>query len=71
MSESRLLVLVARYPHPRALARRAGARAFPALARLQHEGLVTRRHGLYVVTKRGQSELELRRALARTVACVL
>jgi DNA-binding PadR family transcriptional regulator len=68
MSEARLLVLVSCHPEPSVLARRAGAALFPALRRLEDDGLVTSRRGLYRVTRRGQSELELHQALARAVA---
>jgi hypothetical protein len=70
MSETLVLVLVARYPDPRALARRAGEKLFPLLERLEHEGFVTTRRGLYLVTRRGRKELALRLALARTIARV-
>jgi len=68
MSETGLLVLVSRYPHQAALARRAGAMLFPELERLRREGLVTGRGGRYRLTRRGRSELELRRALGRAIA---
>jgi hypothetical protein len=68
MSQARLLVLVDRYPQPVALARRVGAPLFPALRRLEDEGLVTTRRGLYRLTRRGHSELVLQRALACAVA---
>jgi hypothetical protein len=66
MSEARLLVLVARYPQPVALARRVGAPLFPALRRLEADGLVTTNRGLYRVTRRGRSELALQWALVRS-----
>lgn len=65
MSEARLLVLVDRYPQPVALARRVGAQLFPALRRLEADGLVTTHHGLYRVTHRGHNELALQLALTR------
>jgi hypothetical protein len=68
MSEARLLVLVDGYPQPVALARRVGAALFPALRRLEADGLVTTSRGLYRVTRRGHSELALQRALVRA-AC--
>jgi hypothetical protein len=68
MSEARLLVLVARYPHRVALARRAGSATFPLLRRLEHEGLVAVRGAELRITGRGKSELALRGALARTIA---
>ena len=65
MSEACLLVLVDRYPQPAALARRVGAPLFPALRRLEADGFVTTRRGVYRVTHRGHSELALQLALAR------
>ena len=67
MSEARLLVLVDRYPQPSALARRVGAQLFPALRRLEADGLVTTSRGLFLVTHRGHTELTLQRALAGAV----
>lgn len=69
MSRWQLLALVARYPHPRALARRAnGGSLFVGLRQLEAGGLVRRHGGLYRLTRRGDSELALTRALARLVA---
>jgi DNA-binding PadR family transcriptional regulator len=69
MAEARLLSLVLRYPHPTALARRADdGGVFAALRRLEARGLVTRRCGLYRVTRRGREELAMARAVARLVA---
>jgi len=69
MSEARLLWLVSRYPHVTALARLArDGSAFTVLRRLEANGLVTRRKGLYRLTRRGRSELELTVALARLIA---
>jgi predicted transcriptional regulator len=69
MAEPRLLMLVLRYPNPRALARRApGGRLFPALRRLEARGLVTRRRGEYRLTKRGREELTMAHALLRLLA---
>jgi len=69
MSELRLLALVARYPHPTALARRVrdGA-ALGALRSLERRGLVRRDRGGYRLTHDGRSELAMARALARIVA---
>jgi DNA-binding PadR family transcriptional regulator len=69
MSEARLLGLVMSYPHPTALARhvRDGS-AFPALRRFEARGLVSRRRGLYRLTKRGGDELAMSRALRRLLA---
>jgi DNA-binding PadR family transcriptional regulator len=72
MAEGFLLALVARYPHPVALARRVGGAALvPGLRRLERAGLVARRRGLYLVTERGRRELEFQRALCRTVVRAL
>jgi len=66
MSEARLLMLVAAYPQPTALARRAGdAGVFPALRSLESRGLVWRRRGLYRLTRRGRDELAMSRTVAR------
>jgi len=68
MAELALLSLVARHPHPRALARRAAsAQLFPALRRLERAGLVTRRRGLYRLTARGRAELSLALSLRAAV----
>jgi DNA-binding PadR family transcriptional regulator len=66
MGEALLLTLVARYPHPTALARhvRDGS-IFPALRRLEARGLVRRRRGLYRLTRCGRDELSFAWALAR------
>jgi DNA-binding PadR family transcriptional regulator len=68
MSEARLLALVRRYPHRRALARevRDGA-VFAALRRLEDRGLVLRRRETYALTRRGSEELALTRAVSRLV----
>ena len=69
MSEARLLSLVERYPHPRALVLRARDGAlFAGLRRLEERGLVVRRRGLYRLTCRGRSELSLTRTVARLLA---
>ena len=69
MSETRLLALVARYPHPAALGRHVRDRsAFAGLRRLERCGLVTRRRGLYRLTRRGHDELWTAHAVARLVA---
>src|SRR3954452_14172799 len=64
MSEARLLSIVARYPHSRALARRVPGSAFVLLRRLEARGLVSRRQGLYRLTRRGRQELDTARAVA-------
>jgi hypothetical protein len=69
MSEARVLSLVARYPNPAALARRAGgADVFDAIRRLQTNGLVYRRGGVYRLTRAGAREHALDRAVGRLVA---
>jgi hypothetical protein len=69
MSETRLLALVTRHPHPAALARAArGGALFPALRRLEERGLVTRRGGLYRLTRRGRDELSMSRAIVHLLA---
>jgi DNA-binding PadR family transcriptional regulator len=69
MSEARLLSLVERYPHPTALARRAGdGSLFTGLRRLEACGLLTRRRGQYRLTCRGRDELARVRAIARLAA---
>jgi hypothetical protein len=66
MSEAELLLMVRRYPEPRALARRVRAeQLFPGLERLEAYGLVRRRRGLYRLTRLGAHECELERALSR------
>jgi DNA-binding PadR family transcriptional regulator len=69
MSEARVLLLVAQYPHPTALARsvRDGS-VFVALRRLEAGGLLTRKRGQYRLTRRGERELALTRAILRLVA---
>jgi DNA-binding PadR family transcriptional regulator len=68
MSQAAVLCLLVRFPHPAALARCAGdGGVFAALRRLEQDGLVTRRRGLYRITTRGRRELALDRALRRAV----
>jgi hypothetical protein len=68
MSEAHVLALVARYPHPSALARRAAdATVFEGIRRLQAQGLVTRRGGLYRLTRHGAREDAVSKSLARLV----
>jgi len=58
MSEARVLALVMQHPHPSALARSARDRSlFQALRRLEARGCVTRRRGLYRLTRLGSDEL--------------
>lgn len=69
MSEPHVLSLVARYPHPSALARRAGDVAvFEGIRRLQASGLVYRRDGLYRLTGPGALEHALSQAIGRLVS---
>jgi hypothetical protein len=69
MSEVHVLSLVARYPHPSALARRAGdAALFDGIRRLQATGLVYRRDGLYRLTGQGAREHALSQAIGRLVS---
>jgi len=69
MTESRLLVLIARYPHQTALARRVrDGSVFSVLNRLERGGLVRRHGDLYRLTHRGQSELAMTRKLILLVA---
>jgi DNA-binding PadR family transcriptional regulator len=64
MSEARVLLLVRLYPHPRALARRVrDGSLFVVLRRLEACGLLRRQRGLYRLTRRGERELALTRAL--------
>ena len=69
MSETRLLLLVTRYPHPRALARRVQDGAlFERLRSLEHRGFVARSSGRYRLTRRGRDELAFAVAIARLVS---
>jgi DNA-binding PadR family transcriptional regulator len=69
MSDARVLFLVTQYPHPTALARRVrDGSVFVALRRLEACGLLRRRHGQYRLTRRGERELALTRALVRLIA---
>jgi hypothetical protein len=64
MSEIRVLFLVAQYPHPVALARRARDNSlFPALRHLEARGFLWRQQGQYRLTERGRTELALTHAL--------
>ena len=69
MSETRLLLLVLRFPHPTALARhlRDGA-VFAAVRRLEAHGFVRRGRGLYRLTAFGRAELEMTVALHQLMA---
>ena len=68
MSESALLSLLLRYPHPVAIARRVSAPLLQdGIRRLGHGGLVKRRGGVYRITERGRAALEFDEALAAIV----
>ncbi len=65
MGQLRILALVRRHPHPANLARTApGDATFTALQQLESHGLITRRHGLYRLTRQGRSELDMSQAIA-------
>lgn len=65
MSEGRLLSLVARYPHPTALARRTRDNSmFMTLHRLEAGGFLSRSAGNYRLTRRGRDELAMTRAVS-------
>ena len=65
MSDIRLLMLVARYPHRRSLARRVGKGSlFPHLRDLEQRGFVRRREDYYLLTRRGRHELSVATAVA-------
>jgi len=69
MAAAQLLCLVAKYPHPTALARRARDRSFfVGLRHLEGEGLVYRRKGLYRLTAAGYDELFAVDAVARLLS---
>jgi hypothetical protein len=69
MSDARLLSIVARYPHPTALARHLrDGRLFGALRRLEGRGLLTKRRGTYRLTRRGRDELDMTEMLTRLIA---
>jgi DNA-binding PadR family transcriptional regulator len=69
MSEARLLSLVEQYPHPTALARRVrDGSLFVGLRRLEAHGYLSRRRGLYRLTRRGRDELASLQRLVRLAA---
>jgi hypothetical protein len=69
MSEARLLSLVARHPHPTALARQVqDGSMFAGLDRLESRRLVRRERGSYRLTSHGRDELAWSRALTGLVA---
>jgi DNA-binding IclR family transcriptional regulator len=66
MSQTRLLALVARYPHLTALARNTRCEAvYPGLRTLERRGFVRRDRDQYRLTRRGRDELAMARAIAR------
>ena len=68
MSESWLLSMVFRYPHPKALARKAQDGAVIAgLRSLEGRGFVKRYRDHYRLTRRGRDELAMACAIARLV----
>lgn len=68
MSEAWLLSLVSRYPHPKALARKAqNATVFPGLRSLERRGFVKRYRDHYRLTRRGRDELAMACAITRLV----
>lgn len=72
MSERAVLALVVRYPHPTALARYArDPSVFVTLRRLESQGLVRRRRGLYRLTSRARHELDTAHAVIRLLARAL
>lgn len=72
MSEAQLLSLVRRYPDRTALARQvADGSVFAGLRRLEDGGLVRRERSRYRLTRRGERELVMTRALARLLARTL
>jgi len=69
MFEARLLGLVRRHPDPVALARKVrDGSLFATLGHLEDRGLVTKRRGLYRLTRYGRQELWWASAVARLVA---
>ena len=69
MSEAGVLSLVARYPHPTALARRVrDGSMFMALRRLEARGLLRRQDGNYLLTHRGRDELAMAHVMVRLLA---
>ena len=68
MSEAWLLSMVFRYPHPKALARKARNGAVIAgLRSLERRGLVKRYRDHYRLTRRGRNELAMALAISRLV----
>ena len=66
MSEAWLLSMVFRYPHPKALARKAqNGAVIASLRSLERRGLVTRYPDRYRLTRRGRDELAMACAIAR------
>jgi len=68
MSEAWLLSMVFRYPHPKALARKAQNEAVIAGVRsLERRGLVKCYRDHYRLTRRGRDELAMALAISRLV----
>ena len=68
MSEAWLLSMVFRYPHPKALARKAQDGAVVAALRsLERRGFVRRYRDHYRLTRRGRNELAMAVAISRLV----
>jgi DNA-binding MarR family transcriptional regulator len=66
MSEVEVLALVARWPHPVALARHVrDSTLFPVLRRLEGRGFLWRQRDEYRLTRSGRDELALTVALIR------
>jgi DNA-binding PadR family transcriptional regulator len=69
MSEARLLLLVSKYPHRTAVARKVQDGAvFPGLRSLECRGFVKRYRDQYQLTRRGRDELATACAIAQLVS---
>jgi hypothetical protein len=70
MSEAWLMSMVSRYPHPKALARKAqNGAVIASLRSLERRGLVKRYPDHYRLTRRGRNELAMALAISRLVWC--
>ena len=68
MSEAWLLSMVFRYPHPKALARKArNGAVVGGLRSLERRGFVKRYRDHYRLTRRGRNELAMALAISRLV----
>src|SRR6476659_4759554 len=68
MSEARLLLLVSKYPHRTAVARKAkDGSVFTGVRSLERRGFVKRYRDQYRLTRRGRDELATARAIAKLV----